>query len=42
MGELPIDYREDVVYVVKKINKKHPAKQIKIEDLLLDKVVRFL
>ena len=34
MGELPIDYREDVVYVVKKINKKHPAKQIKIEDLL--------
>jgi hypothetical protein len=39
MGELPVDYREDVTYVVKKINKNHLAKQIKIGDLLLDKVV---
>ena len=38
MGELPVDYREDVIYVVKKINKNHLAKQIKIENLLLDKL----
>ena len=34
MGELPVDYREDVIYVVKKIDTKHPARQVEVGDLL--------